>query len=41
MPGKEPHAVFASPEGHATAADAACLQELASVHSMIVTVGEA
>ncbi|MGQ5640911.1 MULTISPECIES: EthD family reductase [unclassified Streptomyces] len=33
-------AAFASPEGHATAADAAHLQELAPVRSMIFTVGE-
>jgi uncharacterized protein (TIGR02118 family) len=31
-------AAFASPEGRATAADAACLQELATVRSMIFTV---
>jgi uncharacterized protein (TIGR02118 family) len=33
-------AAFASPEGRATAADAAHLQELAPVRSMIFTVGE-
>ena len=31
---------FASPEGHATAADAAHLQELAPVRSMIFTVDD-
>jgi uncharacterized protein (TIGR02118 family) len=31
-------AAFASPEGHATADDAARLQQLAPVHSMIFTV---
>ncbi|WP_190159632.1 EthD family reductase [Streptomyces litmocidini] len=36
----ELHAAFASPEGHAAAADAAHLQELAPVRSMILTVGE-
>ena len=34
----ELHAAFASPEGRATAADAARLQELAPVHRMIFTV---
>ncbi|MFI7702835.1 EthD family reductase [Nonomuraea sp. NPDC049480] len=38
---EESHAAFASPEGHATAADATYLQELAPVRSMIFTVGEA
>ncbi|SOD86033.1 EthD family reductase [Streptomyces sp. Ag109_G2-15] len=33
-------AAFASPEGRATAADAAHLQQLASVRSMIVTLEE-
>jgi uncharacterized protein (TIGR02118 family) len=33
-------AAFASPEGQATAADAARLQELAPVHRMIVTVDD-
>jgi uncharacterized protein (TIGR02118 family) len=38
---EELHAAFASPEGRATAADAARLQELAAVRSMIFTVDEA
>jgi uncharacterized protein (TIGR02118 family) len=33
----ELHAAFASPEGRATAADAACLQQLAPVRRMIFT----
>ena len=37
----ELHAAFASPEGRATAADAARLQELAPVRRMIFTVEEA
>ena len=37
----ELQAAFTSPEGRATAADAARLQELAPVRSMIFTVGEA
>jgi uncharacterized protein (TIGR02118 family) len=37
----ELHAAFASPEGRATAADAALLQELAPVRSMIFIVQEA
>lgn len=37
----ELRAAFASPEGHATAADAAVLQELAPVRRMIFTVEEA
>lgn len=36
----ELHAAFASPKGRATAADAAHLQELAPVRSMIVFGGE-
>jgi uncharacterized protein (TIGR02118 family) len=36
----ELRAAFASPEGRATAADAAHLQELAPVRSMIFTVNE-
>ena len=36
----ELQAAFASPEGHATAADAAHLQELAPVRSMIFTGDE-
>lgn len=36
----ELQAAFASPEGHATAADAAQLQELAPVRSMIFTGDE-
>ena len=36
----ELRAAFASPEGHATAADAARLQELAPVRSMIFTGDE-
>lgn len=38
---EELRAAFASPEGRATAADAARLQELAPVRSMIFTVDEA
>ena len=37
----ELRAAFASPGGRATAADAACLQELAPVRRMIFTVEEA
>ncbi|MFE9454595.1 EthD family reductase [Streptomyces sp. NPDC006739] len=37
---EELQAAFASPEGHATAADAAHLQELAPVRSMLFTVDE-
>ena len=37
---EELHAAFASPEGRATAADAAHLQELAPVRSMIFTVDD-
>ena len=37
---EELHAAFASPEGHATAADAARLQELTPVRSMIFTVDD-
>lgn len=37
---EELRAAFASPEGRATAADAARLQELAPVHSMIFTVDD-
>jgi uncharacterized protein (TIGR02118 family) len=36
----ELHATFASPEGRATAADAARLQELAPVRSMIFTIDD-
>jgi uncharacterized protein (TIGR02118 family) len=36
----ELRAAFASPEGRATAADAARLQELAPVHSMIFTADD-
>ncbi len=36
----ELRAAFASPEGRATAADAARLQELAPAHSMIFTVDD-
>jgi hypothetical protein len=36
----ELRAAFASPEGRATAADAARLQELAPVRSMIFTVDD-
>jgi hypothetical protein len=36
----ELRAAFASPEGQATAADAARLQELAPVHRMIFTVDD-
>ena len=36
----ELRAAFAAPEGQATAADAACLQELAPVHRMIFTVND-
>ncbi|MFJ3339429.1 EthD family reductase [Streptomyces sp. NPDC086766] len=36
----ELHTAFASPEGRTTAADAAHLQELAAVRSMIFTVDE-
>jgi uncharacterized protein (TIGR02118 family) len=34
-------AAFASPAGRATAADAACLQELAPLHSMVFTAQDA
>jgi hypothetical protein len=37
----ELRAAFASPEGHATAVDAARLQELAPVRRMIFTAEEA
>jgi hypothetical protein len=37
----EPRAAFASPQGHATAADAARLQELAPVRRMIFSAEEA
>ena len=38
---EELRAAFASPEGRATAADAARLQEFAAVRSMILTVDDA
>jgi len=38
---EELHTAFASPEGRATALDAARLQEFAPVRSMILTVDDA